>query len=179
MAANVDVNKMSVVTKDSDGATAERIWGSLAGWLVGSDDTGGLWVDFPGNKNGPIAARLAATVDSKSLQSAVSRRQKVVLLFEQGDPGLPFILGLIQETSPTPLVDALLEEQAQAPKPPPVDAKVDGRRVLIEGKDEIVLQCGEASITLRRNGKVIVKGTYLESRATGTHRIKGGSVEIN
>jgi hypothetical protein len=159
--------------------SSERIWGSLAGWLAGSDGTGGLLVDFPGNKGGPIPARLAAAVDPKSLQSAVLNRQKVVLLFEQGDPGHPFIMGLIQEASPTPLLDALLEEQARAPRPPPIDAQVDGRRVLIEGKDEIVLQCGEASITLRRNGKVIVKGTYLESRATGTHRIKGGSVEIN
>jgi hypothetical protein len=110
---------------------------------------------------------------------AVSVHQKVVLLFENGDPTLPFVMGLIQESSPTPLVDALLEEQSRGPKPPPTEAKVDGRRVVIEGKDEVVLQCGEASITLRRNGKVIVKGTYLESRATGTHRIKGGTVEIN
>lgn len=60
-----------------------------------------------------------------------------------------------------------------------MEARVDGKRVVIEGQDEIVLKCGEASITLRRNGKVIVKGTNLESKATGTHRIKGGSVEIN
>jgi hypothetical protein len=136
-------------------------------------------VDFPGNTVGPVAARLAITVDAKNLQAAVSSHQKVVLLFEGGDPGRPFIMGLIQEPSPSPLVDALLEEQSQVPSPAPVEAKVDGRRVVIEGKDEIVLRCGEASITLRRNGKVIVKGTYLESRATGTHRIKGGSVEIN
>ncbi|HYH94981.1 DUF6484 domain-containing protein [Hyalangium sp.] len=156
-----------------------RIWGSLAGWLVGTDNTGGPLVDFPGNTAGPVAARLAIAVDPKSLQAAVSLHQKVVLLFESGDPGRPFLMGLIQETSPTPLVDALLEEQAQVPTPAKAEAKVDGRRVVIEGKDEIVLKCGEASITLRRNGKVIVKGTYLESRATGTHRIKGGSVEIN
>lgn len=160
--------------------TPERILGSRAGWLVATDDTGRLLVNFPGNPQGPVAAQLALAVDPQSLRTAVSRNQKVVLLFENGDPGLPFIVGLIQETSPSPLVDALLE--AQAPTPPPLaqaEAHVDGRRVVIEGKDEIVLKCGEASITLRRNGKVIVKGTYLESRATGTHRIKGGSVEIN
>ena len=50
---------------------------------------------------------------------------------------------------------------------------MDGKRVVIEGKDEIVLQCGQASITLRRNGKVIIKGTYVESHASGTQRIKG------
>jgi len=156
-----------------------RIWGSLTGWLVGTDSAGRLLVEFPGNTAGPIAARLATVADAQSLQAAVSHRQKVVLLFEGGDPHLPFIMGLIWETSPTPLVDALLEEQSLASRPPPVEAMVDGKRVLIEGKDEIVLRCGEASITLRRNGKIVIKGTYLESRALGTHRIKGGSVEIN
>lgn len=49
----------------------------------------------------------------------------------------------------------------------------------IEGQQEVILRCGEASLTLRRNGKVIIKGTTLETSASGTHRIKGGSVEIN
>ncbi|RKH15026.1 hypothetical protein D7X74_19125 [Corallococcus sp. CA047B] len=153
------------------------ILGSRGGHLSGLDASGSPLVDFPGNTAGPVRARLAVALDAQALQAAVALQQKVVLLFENGDPGLPFIMGLIQEPSATPLLDALLE----APEPPraPTEAHVDGKRVVIEGQDEIVLKCGEASITLRRNGKVIVKGTYLESRATGTHRIKGGSVEIN
>ena len=87
-------------------------------------------------------------------------------------------MGLIQEPSATPLLDALLESPPQS-HPPPVEAHVEGKRVVIEGQDEVVLKCGEASITLRRNGKVILKGTQLESRSTGVHRIKGSVVEIN
>ena len=60
-----------------------------------------------------------------------------------------------------------------------LDVMVDGKRIKIEGQDEIVLRCGEASITLRRNGRVIIRGTYVESRSKGTNRIKGGSVLIN
>lgn len=158
----------------------EPILGSRAGHLAGFDGSGMPLVDFPGNTSGPVPARLATVLDAKALQEAVARRQKVVLLFENGDPGQPFVMGLIQEPSATPLLDALLEASPDAEAArPPTEARVDGRRVVIEGQDEIVLKCGEASITLRRNGKVIVKGTYLESRATGTHRIKGGSVEIN
>ena len=152
------------------------ILGSRAGQLAGFDASGAPLVDFPGNALGPVSARLALALDARGLQEAVARRQKVVLLFENGDPRLPFIMGLIQEPSATPMLDALLD----APQTPrPTEAHVDGKRVVIEGQDEIVLKCGEASITLRRNGKVIIKGTQLESRATGTHRIKGGSVEIN
>ena len=156
----------------------EPILGSRAGHLVGLDATNTLLVDYPGNTAGPLPARLAVAVDARTLQSAVAQRQKVVLLFENGDPRLPFIMGLIQEPTTTPLLDALLESPPAQPRPS-TEARVDGKRVVIEGQDEIVLKCGEASITLRRNGKVIVKGTYLESRASGTHRIKGGTVEIN
>jgi hypothetical protein len=60
-----------------------------------------------------------------------------------------------------------------------LDARVDGKRIVIDGKDEIVLRCGHASITLRRNGRVVIRGTYVESRSKGTNRIKGGSVLIN
>ena len=61
----------------------------------------------------------------------------------------------------------------------PLVAVVDGRRVVLDAKDEIVLRCGKASITLRRNGRIVIRGTYVETRSQGTNRIKGGSVQIN
>ena len=60
-----------------------------------------------------------------------------------------------------------------------IEADVDGRRVRIVAKDEIVLECGNASITLRRNGRIVIKGTYVETCSEGTNRIKGGQVRIN
>jgi len=39
------------------------------------------------------------------------------------------------------------------------EARVDGKRVVLEGNDEVVLKCGEASITLRRDGKIILRGS--------------------
>ncbi len=62
---------------------------------------------------------------------------------------------------------------------PVVEADIDGRRVRIVAKDEIVLECGAASITLRRNGRIVIKGTYVETSAEGTNRVKGGQVRIN
>jgi hypothetical protein len=60
-----------------------------------------------------------------------------------------------------------------------IEADVDGRRVRIIAKDEIVLECGQASVTLRRNGRIIIRGTYVETHSEGTNRIKGGQVRIN
>jgi len=73
---------------------------------------------------------------------------------------------------------------ALAPEPEPeppcvLEADIDGRRVRVVAKDEIVLECGQASITLRRNGKIVIRGTYVETYATGTNRVKGGQVRIN
>ena len=56
---------------------------------------------------------------------------------------------------------------------------LDGKRVRIVGSDEIVLECGNASITLRRNGRVVIRGTYVETASAGTNRIKGAAVRIN
>jgi len=67
---------------------------------------------------------------------------------------------------------------AQAPSSR-LEAHVDGERVEIEGHDEVVLRCGEASITLRRDGRVAIRGTRVETEALGTNRVKGGIVEIN
>ena len=60
-----------------------------------------------------------------------------------------------------------------------IEALVDGRRVVIDAEDEVVIRCGKASITLRRNGRVIIQGTHVETRAEGVNRVKGGSVQIN
>jgi hypothetical protein len=60
-----------------------------------------------------------------------------------------------------------------------IEADVDGRRVRITAKDEIVFECGQASVTLRRNGRIIIRGTYVETHSEGTNRIKGGQVRIN
>lgn len=57
--------------------------------------------------------------------------------------------------------------------------KVDGKNVVIEGKDQVELRCGEASITLTKSGKVLIRGKYLLNRASGVNRIIGGSVQVN
>jgi hypothetical protein len=41
------------------------------------------------------------------------------------------------------------------------------------------LRCGEASISLSRDGKVVIRGRHIVSHASGVNRIRGGSVELN
>lgn len=142
---------------------------AVVGWLVASDRDTGLRVDWPGNDAGPVAARSTISVSQAQAAEAIESRRGVVLLFERNDPALPIITGLLVEG---PTVDAQLPDAA-------VNATVDGRRVVVTGDDEVVLRCGDASIVMRRNGRVIIRGTYVETRSSGTNRIKGGSVQIN
>jgi len=65
------------------------------------------------------------------------------------------------------------------PEAPVFEADVDGARVRICARDEVVIACGQASITLRRNGRVVIRGIHVETRAAGTNRIRGGQVRVN
>jgi hypothetical protein len=49
----------------------------------------------------------------------------------------------------------------------------------IEAKHSLTLRVGDGSITIREDGKILIKGKDLVSHATRMNRIKGGSVQIN
>jgi hypothetical protein len=121
-------------------------------------------VDFEG-AIGPTVARVEASVTPERLADALANGHEALVVLDGGDATRPIVVGLLAPPARQP---------ARV-----VEADVDGQRVRIEGKDEIVLQCGAASITLRRNGRVVIRGTYVETYATGTNRIRGGNVLVN
>lgn len=96
---------------------------------------------------------------------------QVVLVFDQGDVRRPIVIGVVHDArGPLP----------GAPVPATlVSAQVDDQKVMLTAEREIVLRCGEASITLTRAGKVLIKGTYVLSRSSGYNKIKGAAVDIN
>ena len=51
--------------------------------------------------------------------------------------------------------------------------------VTVEATETLTLKCGEASIDLRADGKVMVRGEDVLLRAKGTQRIRAGTVSIN
>lgn len=124
----------------------------------------------------PLLAGLAAcpgrVVAARSvvpLRSAMIGRE-VVVLFDSGDLGSPIIMGVIEPRA----LDAAVAEAASR-----VTVEADGDRHLITAQREIVLRCGDASITLTRAGKVIIKGNYILSRSSGYNKIKGAAIDIN
>ena len=51
--------------------------------------------------------------------------------------------------------------------------------LIIKARKNLTIECGEGSITLRADGKILIKGKDLVSRAQRMNRIKGGGVAIN
>jgi hypothetical protein len=151
------------------------------GCLAAGSKPGALMVDFEGNPaGGPLAARSLAALDEATVRQALLSRQQVVLLFENGDARLPIIVGLLPPEAGAALLGTLLHSPSAAPAlAKPTEARVDGKRVVLEGVEEVVLRCGDASITLRRDGKLVLRGAYVETTAKGLNRIRGGSVKIN
>jgi hypothetical protein len=51
--------------------------------------------------------------------------------------------------------------------------------LVLEAKQSLTLRVGAGSITIREDGKILIKGTDLVSHARRTNRIRGGAVSIN
>jgi len=128
--------------------------------------------------SGTAWVRVAATPDANA--NAVAARstvdlhgahigREVLLNFIGGDASRPVIVGVFADTACW--LDAQTSNTVQ------VDA--DGARLLVGAKDQLVLRCGKASITLTKAGKVLIEGSYLLSRSSGVNRVKGGSVQLN
>lgn len=161
-----------------NGATLlERFEGSAfgevrTGVLVGVTAEGCPLVDFPGNPSGPLTARVLLGA-LREWRPRGEGQQEVLLGFDGGDERLPIILGRVCETVADAAVPAKATPVAE------FEAHLDRRRVELHAEEEIVLRCGKSSVTLRRDGKVVVKGVEIVSRASRTNKIKGGSVNIN
>jgi hypothetical protein len=117
------------------------------------------------NYEGVVPARTTV-----SLQG-VTRGADVDVVCEQTDVQRPIIIGVLQDGQSR---SAGVDRQSQ-----PLSIQADEQRHVISAEREIVLRCGEASITLTRAGKILIKGSYVVSRSSGVNRIKGGSVQIN
>ena len=155
----------ALVSGQAATASSDGITGVVVGKLVAmTDDTRTPLVLFPG-QSGSAAVAGRSVVD---LHSAHIGRQ-VVLMFEGSDPARPIVLGVLREGA----VRSLEE------RPGAVAVDADGERLLVTAREQLVLRCGKASVTLTKAGKVLIEGTYVSSRSSGVNRVKGGSIQLN
>lgn len=83
--------------------------------------------------------------------------REALVVFENNDPAFPILTGLLDNPAAT-----------GAPA-----------KLILEAGQELVLQVGKASITLTKDGRIVIRGADVLTRSSGSNRIKGGSVHIN
>jgi archaeosine-15-forming tRNA-guanine transglycosylase len=59
------------------------------------------------------------------------------------------------------------------------DVIVDGEKLFLKAKKEIEIRCGKSALILKADGKVVIKGEQIISRARKVNKIKGAAVKIN
>jgi len=142
----------------------QKIDGVVIGLFLSINNKGLPMVAYPGNtEETAVTARSTVAMQNDDIGC------EVALVFEEGEPGKPMIIGKIQH----------VDTDNNMQKNEPVNAALDGESIVLSARQNITLKCGKASITLTKSGKVILRGAYLLSRSSGVNRVKGGSVQIN
>lgn len=147
----------------------ERVTAPLVASLVAVDREGTVRVNVPGH--GEAVARVLASVPRRELQSATAGRE-VMVLCEGGDPARPVILGLLEDPAEAILALAAGEEHTLT-----AEGTADHR--VFRAAGSITLVCGEASLTLHADGRVVTRGVNVVSVASEQQRIQGAVVRIN
>lgn len=132
----------------------------VQGYVQAIIATGEILVALRTAPSDTIACERLETTDGMLLRLAPGDRV-LVLLPRQGEE-LGCVLGRL----------GLVPEQAfMGP------GSVPGSMIHTQGR--LTIRCGEAVITLNEDGKILIEGVDIVSKAKGAQRIKGASVRIN
>lgn len=152
-------------TAHSGSQLAARLGGAAIGVLIGFKSDGRIPLVIYAGQSGDAAVGARTIAD---LHGAHIGRE-VVLIFENGDMARPIIIGCLQRAEGWPVESPTGQ----------VVVDSDGERMIVSAKEQLVLRCGKASITLTKAGKVLIQGCYVSSSASGVIRIKGGAIQLN
>lgn len=147
----------------SHGVPVDQWRGMVLGVLVGFTSDGCPLVDFPNN---PAERRLEARHTIELAASDAGRQ--VTIMFAQSDPVQPVITGILQDSKTT---EGALKRDLRV--------QIDSETFAFTAKQQLILECGKCKITLTRDGRITIRGVEILSRASGTQRIRGGSIQLN
>jgi hypothetical protein len=154
-----------VTGQSAKSASIQSQAGVVIGELIALTDEGRTPIVVYPEQAGSAALRARSVIDLHSVHIGSA----VVLMFEGGDLSCPIVMGVLRDSS-----RGVLDQ-----KPGAVEVDADDERLVIRAKEQLVLRCGKASITLTKAGKILIQGIYVLSRSSGVNRIKGGSIQLN
>jgi len=150
--------------------------GLLIGRIITLQENGNPLVAFDAEtKNKPIEAFTVVPLVSSSVG------KDVAISFAQNQGGMPIVMGVIRRMLDEVLDDAPKESDQKALNAGIVKPEVivDGNKLELSAPEEVTIRCGEASITLNKSGKILIKGEHMLNRISGAYKVKSGSIELN
>lgn len=135
-------------------------------------EDGEIYVDYENNLNGPFSVSvLAGALLEKKREDLIGAQ--VLIIWSNRNTAIS------NQDQPI-LIDVLIDRlPGKSATSESTVVHLDGDILVLEGKREIQFCCGKSSVVLQADGKIVIKGGDIVSRASRTHKIKGGSVEIN
>jgi hypothetical protein len=136
----------------------------MAGQLVAIADHGASPLVVFAGRPDDAAVRAPTAIDLDGSHIGGS----VLLAFEERDAARPIATGVLHQ--PHNLSKAA---------PDHASVECDDDRLVVQYKKKLVLNCGDASITLTQARKVLVQGNFVSSRSRSVNRTTNGSADLN
>lgn len=110
--------------------------------------------------------------------SALTLRQNDPVIFVRTDGAARrgCVLGKVGKYKPA---DSVRIDETEAVNDKTAPVLLHGKEIEIRADSKLLLRCGEGSLSISRDGTIIIRGSRILSRSKGTNKIKGASVQIN
>ena len=158
--------KVSKIRNQRKSATRDSVAAASIAELVDIDSSGCPFIEIDGVQ--VQADLLTHLLNEKDIDAG--KLPTRVLVVQPDGKSRPVIVGLVSST-----VNRDVSDLPTRPK----TAALDGNKVVLDANKEIVLRCGASSITLTKEGNIVIRGKKVTSRASGTNKVKGATVQIN
>ena len=126
--------------------------------IIELTEGGDAGVVVPGDPPLRLRCDVLRTADRPTLTLSLGDRVLVLLPSEAGGRGC--VLGVVAPY--------------ESPRPDPAPATLR-----LAASQRIEIECGESALTLDAEGRVLLKGKDIVTRARRTQKIRGGTVHIN
>ena len=143
-------------TANGQAATGKLVRGVIADFL----ESGEVMVQVQPDGTIPLRCDFLETSTNVTLQLKLGNQ--VLVLSPDGSEQNGIVLGCIGRY-----------RMPQTQESQPQD------HVVVEAKQTLTLKCGESSVELRKDGKLMIRGKDVLTRAKRSQRIKAGTVAIN
>jgi hypothetical protein len=142
----------------------------VTGYLQGIDHDGRVLFRADGAEGAPVPVGIGMEVSDGVLVKAARSHKRAMVISTAGAEPQWVLVGIVRER---------VDIKARDAAPGQLAVEVDGETVRLTADHTIELKCGKSSLTLRKDGKVVLAGEYLISTSRGANKIRGATISLN